>query len=332
MTITAKTTKNPALSRPMLGLVAVVLGAQLVFVAAQVLSMALSRQLWLADLANFIRLHLMLGGLGLGALGLLIRSRATRMGALATILAAVYPYFSLPVQAPSLGGREFTLVTANVMVDNPDPAGFLQLPEVINADILVLQEVRPSWQEALIASGLWPHESTRDLRSNTDMKVFSRFPILSETIVSPDSRDTGERHPNRLELQVGEQTLVIYAVHAQTPRTEAMWHERTAFFRDLRAAVFNEAADAAVIIAGDWNTPSWSPTYLDFLRDTGFNATDPRWWPTPTRFAVRFGSITQLGSPIDRVVLSPHVGLESIHSAAKFGSNHVPVATRLTLP
>src|SRR5690606_22471584 len=125
------------------------------------------------------------------------------------LFGAFYPYAFLPQQAPSLGGREFTLVTANVMVDNPDPSKFLQIGDVAGADILVLQEVRPSWQEALIASGMWPHESTRNLASNTDMKIFARFPIVSETRVSPESTDTGGRHASRLELQVGEQRLIV---------------------------------------------------------------------------------------------------------------------------
>jgi endonuclease/exonuclease/phosphatase (EEP) superfamily protein YafD len=332
MTATANAMKKQALRRPMLGLVVIVLAAQLGFAAAQLLSMVLSRELWLADLANFIRLHLMMCGIGLAAIGVLLQSRATRIGAVVALVGAFYPYAVLPQQAPSLGGQEFTLVTANVMVDNPDPSKFLEIDDVANADILVLQEVRPSWQEALIAPGLWPHESTRDLASNTDMKIFTRFPIISETRVSPESRDTGGRHASRLELQVGEQRLIVYAVHAQTPRRPAMWRERTAYFRDLQAAIVKEAHDAAVIVAGDWNTPAWSPLYRDFLAETGLNGTDPRWWPIATRYAVRFGSITQLGSPIDRVVLSPHVGLEGIRSGARFGSNHLPVVARLSLP
>lgn len=309
-----------------------VLAGQLAFVAAQLVSIGLSRHLWVADLANFIRLHLMIAGFGLAAIGLILPSRATRVGALAVLVAAVSPYFFLTPQAPSLGGQEFTLVTANVMVDNPDPSGFLQIADVVSADVLVLQEMTPRWQDALIATGLWPYESTRNMRANTDMKVFSRFPITSEAPVSPGSRDTGERHASRLELRVHGRPVILYAVHAQTPRSPEMWRERAAYFRDLQVSIMGEPAHAAVIVAGDWNTPSWSPVYRDFLEATGYNATDPRWWPFATRFAVRFGSILWLGVPIDRVVLSPDVGLESIGTGPKFGSNHVPVITRLSIP
>lgn len=170
----------------------------------QVTSLLLSRQFWVADLANFIRPHLLLMGVALFVLGMVLPRRATRIGGLVALLAAILSYTLLPPPAPDPGGGAFTLVSANVLVDNHDPYPFLSIPEVASADILVLHEMRPPWQDVLAASGYWPHESSRELRANTEMKVFSRFPILDERIMSPESRDTGDRHAVRLELLVDE--------------------------------------------------------------------------------------------------------------------------------
>lgn len=309
-----------------------VLLTQLAYAAEQVISLLLSRQLWMADLASFIRPHLLLVGVVLFVVGMALSRPTTRIGGLVALFAAILPYALLPSPAPDLGGRVFTLVSANVLVDNRDPRPFLSIPAVASADILVLQEMRPHWQDALGASGYWPHESSRDLRANTDMKVFSRFPILSERTVSPESRDTGGRHPVRLELVVEGRPVILYAIHPQTPRRPSMWRERTAYFRDLTAALRSEPADAAVIVAGDWNTPPWSPFFRDFLSSTGYRTTDSRWWPTPTRFSIRFGGITWLGTPIDRVVLSQNVGLVELDVGPQFGSNHLPVISRLSIP
>ena len=313
-------------------LVRTVLAIQVLFIAAQLGSMLLARYLWLADLASFIRLHLLIVAVGLFVLGMLAPARATRVGALFVLAAGMLPFILLPPQAAYLGGQSISLVTANVLVDNRNPERFLQLPEVASADILVLQEVRPDWQEALLASGLWPHDSERDLYSVDDMKVFSRFPIVSERTISPESSDTGGRHPRRLELSVAGKPLILYAIHAQTPRRPAMWHERSAYLRDLEAALQAEPAAASVVVAGDWNTPTFSPFLRDLLDVTGYSTTEPRWWPLPTRFMVRLGAITQLGVPIDRVVLSPNVGLVDIATGPNYGSNHLPVYTRLSLP
>ena len=305
---------------------------QVAFSAAQILSLVLARQLWLADLANFIRPHLLVAGVCLLVLGLIVASRGTRIGGVIAVGTAILPFAWLPVPAPTLEGQAFTLVSANVLNQNRNPAPFLALPDVVAADVLVLQEVTPLWQNALVESELWQHESGRDLRANSDMKVLSRFPILDERLVFADSTDTGGRHAVRLELSVEDRRVVLYAVHPQTPRRPAMWRERQAYLRDLVASIETEPADAAVIVAGDWNTPPWSPFFTDFLVSTGYLTTESRWWPLPTRFSTRFGNITQAGTPIDRVVLSPNVRLVDITIGPRFGSNHLPVIARLSVP
>ena len=311
---------------------AVLLLAQLAFAAAQFVSVALSRNLWAADLANFIRPHLLVAGVILFVIGFALPRRSTKIAGAIGLLAAGVPYLFLPPPAPAAAGTTFTVVSANVLVDNLDPRPFLALPEVGEADILVLQEVRPFWQNTLIARGRWPFESSRDLAGNTDMKVLSRFPILDERTVFPESGDTYGRFAVRFELSVEGRTVVLYAVHPQTPRGPRAWEARAAYLRDLEAAVKSEPSDALVVVAGDWNTPPWSPFFLDFLSSTGYRTTESRWWPLPTRFSIRLWSLTQIGTPIDRIVLSPTMALEELALGPKFGSNHLPVVARVVIP
>jgi len=216
-------------------------------------------------------------------------------------------------------GTPLTVVTANVYIDNRDPARFLSLPGVSAADVLVLQETTSQWQDALAAAGTWPFESSRKLEANNDMKLFSRFPIVSAMTISPQSTDTGRRFAISYQLLVGQRTLAVYAIHPQTPRSPTMWRERSAYLRDLAEALKSERSDTPVIIAGDWNTPPWSPFFRGFLSSTGYRTTESRWWPRPTRFGLRFGSWTQLGTPIDRIVVSPTIGLERLATGSPFG-------------
>lgn len=306
--------------------------AQLFYITAQIGSLLLARELWAADMASFIRPHLLAAGLVLFATGILLPSRLAKAGAAISLIAALLPFAFLPPQAPEREGREFAIVSANVLTENRDPQPFLSIPEVISADIVVLQEMRPLWQTALVESRLWPFESSRDLRANTDMKVFSRFPIVSERTIAATNGDTGGRHPLRLELLIGGSPVILYAIHPQTPRRPSMWRERAAYFRDLTQALLQEKADAAVIIAGDWNTPPWSPFFRDFLAETGYRSTESAWWPDPTRFSIRFGNMPALGTPIDRIVISPGIGLVELTLGPRFGSNHLPVVARLSLP
>lgn len=332
MNIMKRTTADQ-LHRPWLRLfIIAVAAAQTLFILAQIGSMALARHLWLADLANFIRLHLMIVGISLAFLGLLLRARLTRIGAVVAFAVAVAPYLLLLPPAPYLGGVEIRIVSANVLVENQHPEDFVALADVREADVLVLQEMRPVWQDRLIETGIWAHESSRDLRSRTDMKVFSRFPVLNETVISAESDDTGGRHPLRLELDVEGRTLIVYAIHAQTPRSSRMWRERTAYFRDLAQAVGAERPDAAVILVGDWNTPPFSPLYKDLLTQVGYARADAGLVPHATRFSLRLAALPQIGVPIDHIVLSPNVGAVSLRTSEKFGSNHLAIVARISLP
>src|SRR5690606_9551217 len=173
---------------------ALVIAGQGAFIAVLLLSMVLARHLWLADLANFIRLHLLLLAVAFLVAGLLIGRRAGILGGVMAVIVALLPYAFLPNPASATVGPAFKLVSANILIHNPDPGRFLGNPEIADADIVVLQEMTNGWQDALIASGHWLHESSRDLPANTDMKIFSRFPILSEQTVSPESTDTAGRH------------------------------------------------------------------------------------------------------------------------------------------
>jgi len=309
-----------------------VLTAQIVFIVVGLASIVLSPHLWIADIANFLRQHLLIAAVGLFAFGVALPVRTTKVGGAFAFVTAVIPFLTLPAPAPAVAGTSIVVVSANVDVHNPEPADFLAIPSIADADVLVLQEVRPRWQEALASAGRWKFESSRDLVASTDMKLFSRFPILSTRTVSPESTDTGGRFAIRYELLVGELPVIVYAVHPQTPRAPEMWRERSAYLRDLEKAIRSESPNARVIVAGDWNTPPWSPFFKEILSSTGYRTTESQWWPLPTRFSIRFWSLTQIGTPIDRIVLSPAVGLGDLSLGPTFGSNHLPVIARLTIP
>lgn len=302
---------------------------QVCFTLAVLASLPLSRHFWIADLANFIRQHLLLVSAGLLIIGMVLPGRATKIGGLAAFSAACVPWLQLPAPAAPAAGTAFTLVTANVDVHNPDPRPFLAIPDIAAADVLVLQEVRDRWQDAVIASGIWPFASGRDLPANTDMKVFSRFPILHASTVVPDGSDTGGRHAMRLELLIGNRSVILYAVHPQSPRSSGMWAERGAYLRDLKSALTSEPAETPVIVAGDWNTPPWSPAFQGLMESTGYRSTESRWWPPPTRFSLRLPAL--LGTPIDRIVISSHLGMDELVVGPKFGSGHLPMIAKLTL-
>mgnify|MGYP002379080522 FL=1 len=312
-----------------------VLSLQIGFTVLNVGLILLAPSLWQADLASFFRMHLLFAGLGALMLGFMVHGIGPKLAGAIALSSVVVPFLWTPATAlPTSSDTDlrFRIVSANVYVDNSDPTAFIEFLGKEKPTLVVLQEMTDRWQDTISAALPWPYQSTMDIRSRDDMKVFSRFPILSEQVVSPESGDTGGRHPVRFDLAIGNSRVVLFAVHTQTPRTEEMWRERNAYLRDLIAAVRAEAQGTRIVVAGDWNTPIWSPFFSRALDDGDLRTTQSRWWPLPTRFSLRFGSIPELGIPIDHIAVSPNIRLAGFSTGPQFGSNHLPVIADLVIP
>jgi endonuclease/exonuclease/phosphatase (EEP) superfamily protein YafD len=313
-----------------------ILAVQAVFLAVQTSSVALAGVFWIADLASFVRAYLLLAGAVLAVIGLRYPTGLHRAAALATLIAGVAPCISpvRPAATPGAQGTVITVTTANVLGTNRDPAPFFRVPEIRASDVLVLQEVNRAWYAALPeVRDSWPWQSAAVPKLSGHLVVLSRFPITGEQLITaPDPQRTGGRKMLRLTLTAGGQPLTLYAIHAETPRSPTMWRHRNNYLEDLSLALQDEAAGSRVIVAGDWNTPPWSPFLKGFLAGTGYRSSDSGFLPTPTRLPTVFGGLRWLGTPIDRLVVSPSLGLGAVSVGAGFGSDHRPVTARILLP
>lgn len=324
------------LTRPALPAGKAILAAQALFLSVQISSLALAGVSWVADLASFLRAYLLLAGAVLAVIGLRHPTGRHRAAALATLIAAVAPCINpaLPAAPDGPEGRVITVTSANVLGTNRDSAPFFRLPGIRESDVVVLQEVNLAWYAALPeVRDSWPWQSATVPKHSGHLVVLSRFPITGEQLITaPDPQRTGGRKMLRLTLTVAGQPLTLYAIHAETPRSPAMWRHRNNYLEDLGRALQDEAAGSRVIVAGDWNTPPWSPFLKAFLASTGYRSTDSGFLPTPTRLPTAFGGLRWLGTPIDRLVVSPSLGLGTVSVGDAFGSDHRPVTARIVLP
>lgn len=293
----------------------------------------LGREYWPLDLVTFFwpLAALFVGFLFLASL--LVAGFAVKLFAAVALALALYPLFNLPA-APDPGtGNRLRLLTANLYVGNPDPHEFVALLAGAQPDIVVTQETLPRFALAVRASGLFPFESTGSLIANDDKKVFSRYPIreqtqLSEAAGSPPLR----RHPMRLVIDAPDGPVVLYAIHSDTPRSLEQWHQRNAYFDLLAHYIGQEPEGTAIVVAGDWNMPAYSPFFARFFDETGLSFARPGWYLPVTRFYTRMKRYAYLGSTIDHVALSPGLKLMNWQRGRDIGSNHLPVIVDIVLP
>lgn len=295
------------------------------------------RWAWLLDMTNFFRPHIAAMTLGLIVLALLSGSVIRLAAGVVVLAVAVYPLVFLGVPAAAhVAEGNFRLMTANVLGTNRDFNTIVGSVAEADPDVFIAQEAsNTQWRQALASLPGLPYVAGPGL--GTSVLVASRYPLHAERIqlpldAEPDPR-VGGGVPMRVEVQRpgGDRPLVIYAIHAPTPRGDRGWLMRNAYLRDIIKRARNEAGRADVIIAGDWNTPSWSPFYASVLNRAGLRATEGGAWPSPTRFFREYDAPPLLGTPIDHVAVSPDIGVARLRVGSDFGSDHLPVVVDLDI-
>lgn len=308
------------------------LGTQSVFILSTFAAVVLGSSVWVADLVSFFWVGIVAAAAVLLLTSLVVRRLVPMVLGVLGLAIALVPVLRLPAAPDTTDQANLRIITANLFVENTDPTDFLALLAKEKPDVLVTQETTQLFQNAIAGTGIFPFESSKDLRSRNDMKIFSRYPILSESQVRPlDQTTTMRRWPLRLVLDTPGKPLVLYAVHPDTPRTSWQWQRRALYLDTLARSVEYEPAHSHVIVAGDWNTPPWSSFFRDFFNATGYRLAQSRWWLTGTRISLRLGGISWLGIPIDHLALSPNIGLADWRAGPKFGSNHLPVVADVRL-
>ena len=289
---------------------------------------------WLVDLLTFAWPYIVSAGVMLVAAALVTRRMKAIAIALAGLAVAVIPAADVPTAHALTTAGGLKILTANLYVHNPkDPAVFIALLQQEMPDIVVLQETTARWEEALSAARLYPYESSGMARGRDALKVYSRLPILSETgLKRAFTEERAYKQPLRLELDMGGKPLFLYAFHPETPRHLWQWRDRNAYLSAAAGAVKGDLEKAPVVVAGDWNTPTWSPFFRNFLKQAGLASTAGGWLQPVTRFSLKLEAIAYIGASIDHVAVSPDIAVRARRVGPAFGSNHLPVIADLLLP
>ena len=289
---------------------------------------------WLVDLLTFAWPYIVVAGALLVVAALVTRRLKAIVIAIAGLSVALIPAADVPTARTSAATDGVKVLTANLFVGNrEDPAVFIDLLRREKPDIVVLQETTAPWEQALSAAGLFAYESSTDARIRDSLKVFSTLPIRAETeLKRAFTEERAYKQPLRLELDIGGKPLFLYAFHPETPRRLWQWHDRNAYLSAAADAVKGDLEKAPVIVAGDWNTPTWSPFFRNFLKQAGLASTGGGWLQPVTRFSLKLDTVAYIGASIDHIAVSPDISLRAHHVGPTFGSNHLPVIAELALP
>jgi endonuclease/exonuclease/phosphatase (EEP) superfamily protein YafD len=294
---------------------------------------ALGGEYWLVDLVTFFWPVVVLFAVLLLVPTFLVPGKVFRLLAIVAVAASLYPIFALPPAPEATPGNRLRILTANLLIENRDTASFVALLSREQPDIVVTEETHNGFVEAVRGSGLYPFESTGTLDQADDKKVFSRYPIREQAVINEAPGTTRiYRHPMRLVIDGPDGPIVLYAVHPDTPRSFEQWIQRNAYLDLMADSIQREAENAAVILAGDWNTPAYSVFFDRFFERTGYRFARPGWYLPVTRFWTRAKRFVYFGSTIDHVAVSPQLRVTGWRRGRDIDSNHLPVIVDIAMP
>ena len=220
-------------------------------------------------------------------------------------------------------GTDLDLLLANVLSSNTEYERLFDLLDAENPDVIVLLEVSPDWLVELAAlRSEYPYSYAEARDGNFGIALFSRLPIKSADHV--DSPPFGYPTINA-SLTVGEKSLHIVATHPVIPVSKKFYEARNEQLESLPGLLQKPAG--ATILIGDLNTGMWEPNYRALVKTTGLKNTRRGFgavptWPTFMPFAM---------IPIDHVLVSAEIGVKSVRTGRRIGSDHLPLIVTLAL-
>ncbi len=292
-------------------------------------------QTWPGDMAAFFRPQIAGVTACFLLLAIALRDRTLSVAFAVLVLLAAVPLFLSPAPpAPDATKGNLRLVSANLLFDNPSTDRFGPVIDALAPDILVTQEAKFGWPKALRALHGLPYMAGPDVSRWNGNIVLSRFPLSARLVpdMPPAVRALGGGQAIRVEVDRpgAASRLVVYAIHAPTPRSLIGWKARNLYLNTIAERIAAEPKGTQVILAGDWNTPVWSPEFGGFFADSQLFATERTAWPAATR--VFFGLGKAFGTAVDHVAVSRGIGVARMFTGEDFGSDHLPVVVDLNLP
>ncbi len=218
--------------------------------------------------------------------------------------------------------REFSVMVANVKLENYHAAELLEIVRERDPDLLLALETTEWWDRQLAElSDEMPHSVARITGSYFGIHLMSRLPLASTEVVVP----VGQNTPailSTITLPEGDEVRFL-GIHPRPPHPgqSSVGRDAVLMWAGFKAA----SVDRPMVLAGDLNAVPWERTVermqrigglIDPRRVFGFQPTYDAhsWW---------------MAWPLDQVLHTQGVAVTDMEVLPGFGSDHYPVEVTL---
>lgn len=303
--------------------------ARLQFVTACValgaLAVPFARHHWFLDILSAFTGWLFALGLvafvGLAAL----RARGSSVVAglvfawLAILVAPFLPWNLVRGEIHADNGHTLRVMLTNVLSRNRETTEVLEMIRAADPDIICAQEIDTHWNEAFAAlAETYPHHHAIPRPDNFGIGLWSKYPLLQA-----DTLELGDSTVPTImaKLDVHGTTLNLLCLHTLPPLLTDYADTRNQQLADVPGLV--EQYGPPFLLVGDLNATMWSPYVTDIMEKTGLKNARTGFGIFPT-WPADVGRLL-VPCPLDQILASPDVHVESFVRGPYVGSDHYPV-------
>jgi len=276
------------------------------------------------DLIAHFRYHAALGCIALALLWLVIKQ--WRVG-LSVMLIGVYAFSAATsgLQAwdsvHTKTAPSYSLLSFNVLYDNPNRADVVKLIEVHDPDIFIGVEMSTQWHREirLLTKRYKNTFHCPEWKNKGGLYIFSKFAFTNAETYCHSYAALGTQ-----QVMIEDQTITIGGVHLRWPWPGSQPKQLKA----LKPVLQN--LDDNALVAGDFNAATWSYTISSFATNGGLRVVPNIGLTWLHRMLPSF--LTRwIGLPIDNVMHKGKVSIVDAKSLPNSGSDHLPILVQFTI-
>lgn len=226
----------------------------------------------------------------------------------------IWGYSTTPEAKHAEGSEEcMRVLVTNAFIGNPDQTQLARLAKEVDADVVLTSEMSQMLHEALRED--YPFAKGTDIHRLFGMGIYSRFPISDVQVL----RHGHSQAPRMFAtLTTSRGPVNIINVHPLPPSNPILFADRNTLIEDLAQSV--RESQNPIIVAGDFNTTTWSRHLLP-LREVASRADTGGTFPVSSPLRI----------PIDHVFYRGLRSPQTERYVDSFGTDHVPFVTTLCL-
>lgn len=218
----------------------------------------------------------------------------------------------------------FKIISINIFSQNEEFQHLQNYLKDETADVIVLQELTPSWQKHVeFIRKEYPYYKEEARPNNFGIAVYSKIPF--DTIITKNYID--DMHPSLLgELKVAGKPVSILMTHPVPPLpNQARFKRRNKQYKMMKEEI-DAMTNENIIFIGDFNSTVYSPNFKllqsDKLKDarTGFGLQNS--WNA---------FIPVLRTNIDQCWVSKNIKVTDFYRGNDIQSDHFPILAELKI-